>query len=85
MDDRNFLCFFQPERELRGYYIVNKDTAKCEAVSNKTLNGFGDGHPSCHGRIIYTDCYPGRDRQQHLIKHDLDSHRTTVIGSFFPL
>ena len=83
INDKKFVCFFQPSGEKRGYYIVDKDTAKYEALSNKDLQSFGDGHPSFHDHIMVTDCYPGRDRMQHLIQHDVDANKTTVIGSFY--
>ena len=83
IDEKKFLCFFEPEGKAKSYYIVDKDTESCQRVTNEILKGFGDGHPSSRNAIMFSDSYPGRDRMQHLIRHDLKSNETTVLGSFF--
>lgn len=67
-----------------GYYLINVDSGETRPLGRERLADLGDGHCtfSPNGRLLLTDTYPDRARQQRLLIYDPQTKEPTLVGRF---
>ena len=83
IDNTNIVSYLKGSSGKNGYYIVNVDTCEMKLLLDGDLHELGDGHPTVNDNLIVVDTYPNKSRMQTLLKIDLATNETEIIGEFF--
>jgi hypothetical protein len=85
IDSRTLVAWARTKQWGNRYYQIDIQAGVSAPVPDDTANAWGDGHPSFNAtyRVVASDSYPDRARQQHLFLMDTRIFQPREIARFF--